>query len=68
MKTGKQEAMELLASLPDEAPSETILAEMHFKLRAPKGIAEADRGELVSQSQVEADIDRWVRERQRSSA
>ncbi len=60
MKTAKQEALELIQKMPDEISMETILAELHFKLRVLKGIDQMERGEAVSHEEAKERLGRWL--------
>jgi len=60
MKTAKQEALELIQKMPDEISMETILAELHFKLRVLKGIDQMDKGEVISHEEVKERLGRWL--------
>jgi len=59
MKTAKQELSELLHRLPDDAPMDTLLREMHFVASIRRGIEEAERGEVISHDEVKARLKRW---------
>ena len=60
MKTAKQELSELLDRLPDDAPMDTLLAEMHFKASVLRGLEDARRGEVVSHEEVKARLNKWL--------
>ena len=60
MKTAKQEALELIQKMPDEISMETILAELHFKLRVLKGIDQMDKGEVISHEEAKERLGRWL--------
>jgi predicted transcriptional regulator len=61
MKTAKQELIELLERLPDDAPMDSLLAEMHFKASVLRGLEEARRGEVVSHEVVKERLDAWLK-------
>jgi len=61
VKTAKQEALELIQQLPDEISMETIIAELHFKLRVLHGLEELERGAVVSQEEAEHRLGRWLK-------
>jgi predicted transcriptional regulator len=60
MKTAKEEAIELIQRLPDEASFETIVAELHFMLRVVRGLRQVERGELVSHEEVKGSVTEWL--------
>jgi predicted transcriptional regulator len=59
MKTAKQELSELLDRMPDDAPMDTLLAEMHFKASVLRGLEQADRGEGISHDEVKERLRAW---------
>ncbi len=59
MKTAKQELLELLERLPDDAPMDTLLAEMHFKASVLRGLEQAARGEGISHAELKDRVDAW---------
>jgi predicted transcriptional regulator len=59
MKTAKQELLELLERLPDNASMDALLAEMHFKASVLRGLEQARRGEGTGHEQVKARLDEW---------
>ena len=60
MKTAKQELVELLERLPDDAPMDTLLAEMHFKAMVLRGLEEVRRGEVISHEEVKSRLNKWL--------
>ena len=60
VKTGKQEALELIERLPDGSSLETIIAELAFQARILRGLEQADRGETMSHEDAGERLDRWL--------
>lgn len=60
MRTAKQETLDLLDRLPDDVPMDTILAQLHFKAIVLRGLEQARRGEVVSQEEVKARLNKWI--------
>ncbi|HLB23519.1 MAG TPA: hypothetical protein VJP07_05450 [Dehalococcoidia bacterium] len=56
MKTAKQEILELIAQIPDDASYETILAEMQFKLDVLRGYQQFLEGRTSPHEDVIARI------------
>ena len=60
MKTPKQEAIELIERLPDEASFETIVAELQFMLRILHGLRQVERGEFVGHDELKGSVSEWL--------
>ncbi len=60
MKTPKQQALELLERLPDDAPMNTVLAEIHFIASVQRGVEDAQRGDVVTQDEVRLRLNKWL--------
>ena len=61
MKSAKQEALELIDTLPDDVSTGIILEEPLFLQTIKERIAEADRGETVSHEEVKKRLEAWPR-------
>ena len=59
MKTAKQEALDLLSRLPDDVSTETIIGELLFVLKVNQGLAQLERGEVVSHEDVKKQFLNW---------
>ncbi len=60
MKTAKQELIELLERMPDDAPMDALLAEMHFKASVLRGLEQARRGDIISHDEVKGRLATWL--------
>lgn len=61
----KQDVMDLLQTLPDDAPFDRIAAELqriHFMADVQAGLDEIERGELVSHEEIEDEMAAWLEE------
>ena len=60
-KTAKQAAIDLIEHLPDEVSTETIVAELLFKLSVVQGLEQLDRGEVVSHDEAKERLAPWLK-------
>jgi predicted transcriptional regulator len=60
MKTARRELLETLERLPDDAPMETLLAELHFKASVLRGLEDARSGDVVSHEEVRSRLNKWL--------
>ncbi len=60
-KTAKQAAIDLIEHLPDEVSTETIVAELPFKLSVIQGLEQLDRGEVVSHDEAKERLAPWLK-------
>ncbi len=63
MNSAKQETLATLEKLPDDASMEDILQELLFKAKVLRGIAQAERGEVIPHSQVKRELEQWLKSR-----
>jgi hypothetical protein len=61
MKSAKEEALRLIAQMPEDASMETILAELHFKCRVQRGLEQLERSEVVSHEEAKIRLGRWLK-------
>lgn len=59
--TAKQAAIDLIELLPDEVSTETIVAELLFKLSVIQGLEQLDRGEVVSHDKAKERLAPWLK-------
>ena len=52
MKTAKQKVLEVLERLPDDAPMDTLLAELRFKASVLRGLADIERGDAIDDAEL----------------
>ncbi len=65
MKTAKEETLERVAGLPDDATTEQILSELHFQAKISRGLAQFERGETASHEEVMAKVSRGLEQAER---
>ena len=58
----KEEVRALLESLPEDASYEDIQYHIYVRQSIQRGIEEADRGNLVSQEEIERRMAKWLGE------
>ena len=59
MKSAKQATLELVRDLPDEVSMDAILAKLRYLADIERGLAETERGEVVSHAQVMEELRQW---------
>ena len=60
MKTGKQEVLELLEQLPEDASLEDIQYHIYVRQEVQKGLGAAGEGKVIAQEEVERRMARWL--------
>lgn len=60
MKTARQELMDVLEASPDDAPMESLLAELHYRASVLRGLRDARSGNVVDSSEVRQRLNRWL--------
>jgi hypothetical protein len=60
MKTAKQEVLDLLGKLPDDASLDDIQYHIYVCQKIQKGLEAAERGEVISQAEAERRMARWL--------
>ena len=58
----KEEVRRLLDTLPDEASYEDIQYHIYVQQKIDKGLDAADRGDFISDEEIEQRIGRWAGE------
>ena len=58
--TLKEQAIEAIRSLPEDADFEAIIRELEFVAGVQKGLEELDRGESVPISTLQSDLEKWT--------
>ena len=60
MKTGKEEVLELLERLPEDASLEDIQYHIYVRQKIQKGLDAAREGKVIAQEEVETRMARWL--------
>ena len=60
MKTGKEEVLELLEQLPEDATLEDIQYHIYVHQKIQKGLDASREGKVIPQEEVERRMARWL--------
>jgi hypothetical protein len=60
MATAKEELRNLLERLPDDVSLEQIQYHIYVKQKVQRSLDAAGRGEILSQEEVEARMEKWL--------
>lgn len=60
MATPKEEVRHLLDQLPDDVSREQIQYHIYVQQKVERSLAAADRGEILSQEEVEERMAKWL--------
>ncbi len=60
MKTAKEEVLELLDQLPEDATLEDIQYHIYVRQKIQKGLAAAHAGQVISQEEAGNRMARWL--------
>jgi predicted transcriptional regulator len=56
----KQQVIQMIQALPDEATVDDIMAELYFRLQVDAGLRELDEGKGIPHEEVEKRMSRWL--------
>jgi len=56
----KDEAIQLIRSLPESATLDDIMAQLYFKLQVDAGLGELDEGKGITHEEVKKRMARWL--------
>ena len=56
----KDEAIQLIQSLPENATLDDIMAQLYFKLQVDAGLGELDEGKGITHEEVKKRMARWL--------
>ena len=59
MQTAKQEAINVISSLPDTTSTEEIMYRLYVIDKIKRGFAAIDNGETVSLEELEKEVESW---------
>ena len=59
-KSPKSEALDLISNMPDEVSTETIVAELQFKLLVMRRRESAHQGNVVTHAEAKQRLGRWL--------
>lgn len=60
MSTPKQEVLDLVQSLPDEASLEDIQYHLYVLQKVRRGITDVEEGRLLSQEEMQKRFEKWI--------
>lgn len=60
-RKSKQAAIETIERLPENASMEQIMYELYFRAKVDRGLADIEKGRIVSQEEVRRSVARWLR-------
>lgn len=61
MPTIKQEIIEMINKLPDQADYDEILAEIYFRQKVDKSLKQIEEGKVVSHEEAKKRILKWTK-------
>ncbi|MFA4796411.1 hypothetical protein B1J93_01305 [Leptospira kirschneri serovar Pomona] len=59
MPSTKQQAINLIESLPDDTSFDDIMEELFFSKKVQQGLTELDNNKAISHAQILEEIDKW---------
>ncbi len=57
----KQQILEAIAELPEDAGVEEALDRLYLLYKVERGLRQADRGELLSQEEIRERMAKWLK-------
>jgi predicted transcriptional regulator len=61
MQPVKEQIIEMIKALPDDATYDDIMAEIYFRQRVDKSLQQLMEGKVVSHEEVKERISKWVK-------
>ncbi|MGH9366990.1 MAG: hypothetical protein ACRD3M_04870 [Thermoanaerobaculia bacterium] len=58
--SAKEEVLELVKKLPDNASLEDIQYHLYIRQKVEKGLREAEAGKTLSQEEIERRLEKWL--------
>jgi predicted transcriptional regulator len=62
MESAKEEAIQLIRRLPDDATLEEIQYHLYVQQKVRRGMGDVEEGKVYSQEEVEERMKRWISE------
>ena len=62
MNTAKEEIKRMLDTLPDDTSLEDIQYHLYVRQKIERGLADFDRGNVLSEDEVEKRVNKWLEE------
>jgi predicted transcriptional regulator len=60
MPSVREQVIQVLNALPDDATLDDVMAELHFRMRLEQGLNDLDQGRWITQEQVEKRMAKWL--------
>jgi hypothetical protein len=61
MNPVKEEIKKMIDSLPEEVSYDDIMAEIYFKQRVDKSLAQIEKGETISHEEANQRLSKWIK-------
>jgi len=60
MPSVREQVIQVLDALPDDATLDDVMAELHFRMRVQQGLNDLDQGRWIPQEEVEKRMAKWL--------
>ena len=60
MPSVREQAIQVLDALPDDATLDDVMARLHFRMRVEQGLKDLDEGRWTTQEEVEKRMAKWL--------
>jgi predicted transcriptional regulator len=60
MASVKEEAIQIIRKLPDDATMDDVMAELYFKTQVDAGLKELDEGKGIPHEEVKRRMSKWL--------
>lgn len=61
MSTEREQAIELIRSLPENSTIDDIMEELYFRMQVDRGLSELDENKTISHEAVKDRLSKWLR-------
>ena len=60
MPSVREQVIQVLDALPDDATLDDVMARLHFRMRVEQGLKDLDEGRWTTQEEVEKRLAKWL--------
>jgi len=60
MTNVREQVIQILDALPEDATLDDVMAEIYFRMRVDKGLKDLDEGRWISQEELEKRMAKWL--------
>lgn len=60
MASVREQVIQILDALPEDATLDDVMAELFFRMRVEKGLKDLDEGRWITQEEVEKRMAKWL--------